>query len=194
MSFNILEKITSALGFPPVKPVDPNTQDIKSTSPVARTSQAIVPAVLAGIYRLTKSDEGLEELVRGTHANWSTSIFGEEKNHVINNVAAYASLDPSATEQRLDDAAAVAIRIIHEHIPHGKNEPLAIRKLMADQRNHILAHLPSSLYMGSILEDNTLDDRTNKMQGPISSLLHKIEEGFSKNDTDEEIKKKSNNF
>lgn len=194
MSFNLPGKIASTLAFPPLKTVDPNTQEVFKNSPEGKMSQSIVIAVMAGIYRLSKSDEGLDELAKSTHVNWSASIFGNEKEHVFKNVAEYSGLDVQTTEQKLDDAAAVAIRIIHEHLPHGKNEPVAIRHLLADQRNHILNYLPSALYLGNILSDNTLDDRTNKMRGPISSFVHKIEEGFGKNDTDAEIRKKNSNF
>jgi len=33
--------------------------------------------------------------------------------------------------------------------------------------------------MGDILNDDTLDDRTNKMEGPISNFMHSIENKFS---------------
>jgi hypothetical protein len=32
---------------------------------------------------------------------------------------------------------------------------------------------------GDILHDETLDDRTNKMEGPISNFMHKIEDKLS---------------
>jgi hypothetical protein len=32
------------------------------------------------------------------------------------------------------------------------------------------------------LQDETIDDRTNKMEGPISNLMHNIEKGFSSAD------------
>jgi hypothetical protein len=33
--------------------------------------------------------------------------------------------------------------------------------------------------MGDIVGDESLDDKTNKMEGPVSSLMHKIETSFS---------------
>jgi len=32
---------------------------------------------------------------------------------------------------------------------------------------------------GGLLHDETMDDRTNKMEGPISNFIHKIEDKFS---------------
>jgi hypothetical protein len=33
--------------------------------------------------------------------------------------------------------------------------------------------------MGYLLGDESMDDRTNKMEGPISSFMHTIEDKFS---------------
>jgi hypothetical protein len=33
--------------------------------------------------------------------------------------------------------------------------------------------------MGDLLNDEALDDRTNKMEGPISNFMHKIENNLS---------------
>jgi len=46
---------------------------------------------------------------------------------------------------------------------------------MNSQRHTILSHLPAVLKIGDTLNEETFDDRTNKMEGPVSSFLHKIE-------------------
>jgi hypothetical protein len=50
---------------------------------------------------------------------------------------------------------------------------------MSDQRHHILVYLPASLQLGELLNDSGMDDQTNKMEGPISNLVHNIENKFS---------------
>ena len=54
--------------------------------------------------------------------------------------------------------------------------------------NHILLYLPAELNMGELLNDTTLDDKTNKMEGPMSSLMQSIGAAFSSPVMDEEIK------
>jgi hypothetical protein len=51
-------------------------------------------------------------------------------------------------------------------------------------------YLPAALQIGVLLNDDTLDDATNKMEGPISSLMQKIGAAFSNPATaeDQEIK------
>jgi len=46
------------------------------------------------------------------------------------------------------------------------------------------------LQIGKLLNDSTLDDRTNKMEGPISGLMHAIEKKFS--DASETVEKSAN--
>jgi hypothetical protein len=38
------------------------------------------------------------------------------------------------------------------------------------------------MQLGRLLEDDSLDDRTNKMEGPISNFMHSIENKFSGNE------------
>jgi hypothetical protein len=51
-------------------------------------------------------------------------------------------------------------------------------------------YLPEALHMGDLLHDDTLDDNTNKMEGPVSSLMRNIGSVFSKPVTNDEIKNK----
>ena len=55
-------------------------------------------------------------------------------------------------------------------------------------QDRILQMRPYALKMGELLHDNTLDDNTNKMEGPISSLMQSIGSVFSKPVTGDEIK------
>ena len=64
-----------------------------------------------------------------------------------------------------------------------------VKVFFSNQKNNILLYLPAALNMGDLLHDASLDDNTNKMEGPISSLMQSIGSAFSKPVTDEEIKK-----
>ena len=48
--------------------------------------------------------------------------------------------------------------------------------------------MPAALNMGELLHDNTLDDNTNKMEGPVSSLIQRIGSAFSTPVIGDEIK------
>jgi hypothetical protein len=65
----------------------------------------------------------------------------------------------------------------------------AVKTFFLNQRNNILPYLPTELNLGELLEDNTIDDNTNKMEGPISSLMNSIGSAFSNPVTEEDVKR-----
>ncbi len=197
MSINILTTIQKNLGYPTLKKIDPNTQEIKHENKnpdINRLGQAAIPAVLAGINNLSKSDEGIADMIsEPLSADWVALIFGENKHAILNNVSIYAMYDMANTEIKMNEIAAEAIKLIREHA-----KPVADRKtverLVADQRNNFYPYIPGAIHVGDLLHDNTIDDRTHQMEGPISSLMHKLESGFSKPETAADVQKKANNF
>ncbi len=58
----------------------------------------------------------------------------------------------------------------------------SVRTFMDYQRHHILVYLPAAMQMGDVLNDEALDDRTNKMEGPVSGFMHRVENLLSKGD------------
>jgi hypothetical protein len=74
--------------------------------------------------------------------------------------------------------ASESVRVVREHISdlHNENE---IAAFVAHHKQEVLLYLPASLQLGVLLGNNNLDDRTNKMEGPVSSLMHRIERQFN---------------
>lgn len=143
-------------------------------------SQAILPAVLAGLYNLSRTDEGVRAIAENNiPANWAAN-FLEKKKLIASNISTYTYSTASDVHSSINQVATAAVEIIREHA--GEKEPLThIKNIVGNQRNNILPFLLAELHVGDLLEDDTLDDLTNKMEGPISSLMHKIESGFSGN-------------
>ncbi|MEP6712674.1 MAG: hypothetical protein ABJA37_09675 [Ferruginibacter sp.] len=192
MSINLLKSIQENLGLSAVKKIDPNTQRVKTDSEENEhtLTQATLTAVLAGIFNISRAEEGLKAIDgESFSSNWAATIFGENKNEIIKNIMSYSAKDEDTVTGMVNKIAAEAIKIIRENITgndHGKQ----IRNLVSAQRDFILPYLPASLGLGKLLDDNTLDDATNKMEGPLSSLMHKIEKGFSGSETEEEANRK----
>jgi hypothetical protein len=69
-----------------------------------------------------------------------------------------------------------------------------VKDYFINQKNDILLYLLPILKMGDLLHDNTLDDGTNKMEGPISSLMHSLGSTFTNTTTDAEVEKKENDL
>lgn len=182
MSINLIEMIQANLHYPPLQKIDPNTQEVVADDNKPdehRFSQAAIPAVLTGLYGYATTDEGGEQIVRGDiSTNWVDRVFNETKNEVVQKIASYSFHSTEDSQKRMNDIANEAIRLIRTHI---KTEAtmMDVKDFMSAQRNTILLYLPEALHMGSLLNDTTLDDNTNKMEGPISSLMHKIGSAFS---------------
>ena len=191
MSINLLETVQQNLGYPPLQKIDPNTQQVvidEKTADEDKFSQAAIPAVLTGLYKYVQSDVGATTFLRGDNSsNWVGEIFDDNKKEVIQTISAYAKQSNADPIAKMNAIANEAIKIVKENLPAdaGIKE---VKIFLADQKNNILLYLPAALNMGELLHDNTLDDNTNKMEGPISSLMQSIGAAFSNPVTDEEIK------
>ena len=191
MSINLLETVQQNLGYPALQKIDPNTQQVvtdETTADEDKFSQAAIPAVLTGLYKYVQSDEGAEEFLRGDNSsNWVEKIFDDNKKEAIQTISAYARQSNADPVAKMNAIANEAIKIVKENLPAdaGIRE---VKVFLAGQKNDILLYLPAALNMGELLHDNTLDDNTNKMEGPISSLMQSIGAAFSNPVTGEEIK------
>ena len=70
------------------------------------------------------------------------------------------------------------LRVIKEGIGNTTDEN-HIRNFVAKNKPDTLLYLPPSLELGTILKNNNLDDRTGKMEGPVSTFMHKVEKAFN---------------
>jgi len=181
MPDNILEIITKNLGYPALGKIDPNSQEPKlpERSVEQKIAQAAIPAVLTAIYKYSRTTEGQNYLSHDLSQSDDLlhNIYMGNENEAFRKVAEYAGISEPEAESRMEKIADEAANIIRKAVDKGGSE--AVQKYMADQSHAILVNLPAALKMGDVLQDETIDDRTNKMEGPVSNLMHKIEKGFS---------------
>lgn len=182
MAFSLIEELQKSLGFPALKKVDPNVQEPKAESTISsdqRLAQAAVPGVLAGIFKLSQSENGARLLLSGFgDRNWLHTIYEGKEEIAVDKVAQYAGASKDDTINMMDKTACEAVRIIRQHAgAHATAD--SVKAVIKDHRHEVLSYLPAAMQMGYLLNDNTLDDRTNKMEGPISNLMHAIENKLS---------------
>lgn len=193
MAINLLEAVQQNLGYPPLLKIDTTTDQVfyneKSTKE-DNFSQAAVPSVLAAMYRFAESDEGAADILKtGVKINWIDRIFFDNRTAVIQAIATYSELSKEDLILKMNTIANEAIRITKENLAldAGIRE---VKIFFKSQINNILLYLPPTLHIGELLHDNTLDDNTNKMEGPISSLINRIGDAFSTPVTEDEVNKK----
>lgn len=178
MSINLLETVQKNLGYPELKKVDPNTEEVKGADkkPVQHEfSQAAIPAILTGMYKYVQVDEGAQDFLEDDHTgeSWVDKVFFDHTSEAIKSISAYASSnlhDPVAEMNKIADEAE---RVVKENLPKDAGIK-GLKQFFKEQRNDILKYLLPELHMGEWLHEPSLDDKTNKMEGPISSLMNKI--------------------
>lgn len=190
MLFNLIEKIQQGLGLQPLQKIDPNTQEVKR--PENQTvqdylPQAAIPAVLLGMYKYSRSVEGNTEILNGSDGNILELIFGDLTPKVVSQVATYTGNDVEYTASAMEKIAEQAAESMRTELK-GKVTGNSIKALLTDQRHNILVHLPAGLQLGEIINDDTVDDRMNKMEGPLSSHMHWLEKLFSSSPPKQEDK------
>ena len=187
MAFNLIEKLQQSLGLPPLKKIDPNLQEPKEDghkhTAEQDLAQAIIPSVLAGFFKLSQSENGARLILSGYgDRSWLQAIFEGKESVAVDKISQYSNISPEQTAGMMESAAKEAVRIVREHLgAHSTAE--SVKTLLKDQRHEILSYLPAKMQLGYLLDDNTLDDRTNKMEGPISNFMHKIENKMAGGDT-----------
>lgn len=183
MSVNLLEKVQQSLGYPALHKIDPNTQQLvneENTVAEDKFSQAAIPAVLTAMYKYVQADKGAENFLRGINSpDWAAQIFQGHVKDVFRKIAEYANLPLNNTIiPRLNQIANEAEKIVKDNLPAGATVK-DVKAFFNNQRNNILLYLPPALNIGDMLNDDTLDDNVNKMEGPVSSLMQSIGAAFS---------------
>ena len=177
MVTNIVEAIQQKLGYQPLKKVDPNTQEIKEANKMSaeeKLPQAAVPAVLAAMIKFSDGKDGVTLLSANDNSNWLQTIYCGKEDEAVTKVADYAGVNPEEARAQMENIAREGVHIAREFVK--TPDPEKLRSFMNSQRHSILSHLPAAMKLGDVLNEETFDDRTNKMEGPVSSFLHKIED------------------
>lgn len=186
MATNLIDTIQHNLGYPALEKVDPNQQEPKHDDGTAASrdvGQGAIPAVLAGMFKLSQSEEGSKQIIDADpDAGALQMVFERKEDVAVEKVARYTGTTTGNTRIAMERIAAEAVKLVQDAVKDHPT-PEKVKSFLGDQRHNILVYLPAAMQMGYLLGDNTLDDRTNKMEGPISSFMHKIEDKMSGRDT-----------
>jgi hypothetical protein len=181
---NIIETVQKNLGFDTLKKIDPNTQETTGDEVAMGNSaiaQAGIPAILLGIYNKLEQNPDISFL-EADSGNLIEKIFGDSADMVVDQIDKYAKFKDKHSEQQLEHIASESMRVVKEKIGVNVDEN-AVRHFISKNKPDTLLYLPPSLELGKILQNNNLDDRTGKMEGPVSSFLRKVEKAFNTSDT-----------
>ncbi len=182
MTTNLIDVIQQKLGYQPLQKIDPNIQETKekfAQDTKGKLAQSAIPAVLTAFYKLLRTDDGCKRLISADPAEkWLGILYDGKQDEVVEKVSQYSGAPKEEAKENLENIAHEAAATIRE-LSGNPNQPEKIKTYMNGQRHNILVYLPAALNLGDQLNDESLDDRTNKMEGPISNFIHKIENKLS---------------
>jgi len=186
MPIHLAETVQQSLGYVPLKKIDPNTQEVtvKDGVPDKHSfAQAAIPSILTAFYKYIQTDEGAASFLQNKYPNeWVDHIFGDQSQEAIASIATYTNElkgDPVLLMNQIAEEVVTEVKKYLQEEADFKD----LRLFFSNEKNNILLYLPAELNMGGLLDDETLDDQTNKMEGPISSLIQNIGTVFSTPDT-----------
>lgn len=190
MAINLIKTIQENLGYPALQKIDPNTDKpvYDDAKPAHQFSQAAISAIVTGFYKFVQADEGAQEfLTADMNTNWVSKIFSGNGSDVLQTVINYAGQTNEGTAEAMNRIATETVKVVKQNLPEHAGIK-DVKTFFINQRNDILLYLPVELKMGELLHDNTLDDTTNKMEGPVSNLIKNIGNAFSNPVTGDEMK------
>jgi hypothetical protein len=176
MATDLIEQIRNELGYKPLPKIDPNTQEPVSNE-TPDIGNAAIPAVLAGFYKGTRSEEAADKLINTSDENILHELFCEHTEEVTLAVANYARVSPETAQNEMQKIIYAVKSLLQKDLKEMKGT--TVMTFFTTQRSNILKHLPVELHMGELINDPAMDDRTNKMEGPMSGFMHTIEQIFS---------------
>jgi len=191
MSVTLLEKVQQNLGYPALQKIDANTQKMAVDDRMPnedKFSQAAIPAILISLCKYVQTDAGANiVLTSEIDIDWLNKIFDGSSKEVVETIAAYSKQSNEEPISKMNSIAREAIKITKENI--GSNAAIEdVKIFFNNEENDILLYLPAALNLGEIIDNNTIDDRTNKMEGPVSSLMQSIGSVFDSPASEKQIK------
>ena len=178
MAIDIIQEVKNRLGNTSVPKIDPNTQEpIKEEQASHDVASATIPVVLFGFYKNTRNEHDANKLMEKSNEGSLKRLFREHTEDIINAVSNYSSTSADDARNTMEKTVAVVKDIVEQSIKSMNGT--AIVNFFTDQRTNILKHLPAELHAGELINDPAMDDRTNKMEGPMSGMMHIIEKIFS---------------
>lgn len=183
MTNNIVKVLEEKMQQQPLKTVDPNTQaigDENEKSNYQLYSRAVMASVLVGLYQYSRDESNLKEILAAKDLNaYPNKIFDKSFQELEEKIKKYSNYQSSNTAADFSYTLSCLLGIVKQQ---SGDDSKAAKDLLSGQRSNILSYLPGTLETGGMLNNSTLDDRTNKMHGPFSDFTHWMEQLFSKSD------------
>lgn len=180
---NFSQDLQELLNYPALQKMDATTGKPENEELYDVVSQSVLVIFLSGLYKATRTKVNAEEIQKEQNVKDLLNKIFDDKAAVLTAVAEFTERDEKFINTQLEGVANGYLKMINQsdYATELKKEN-SFEELLSSERIKILPCLPPGLQTGKLFNDETMDDNTNKMEGPISSLMNKIEGVFSKGD------------
>lgn len=169
---SLIENMQERLGVH-INKIDINDPQQKHTSndyTADLIAQATIPTILTGALQFYAAPD--VDYYQNLQNEGVDSLLNNRTLAVAHAVAAFAQSTPEQATEYLNKTYSAFQQVVQESTDITNTEEL--RDSLQNQQTEILSYLPGSLGLGDKLGIDALDDRSNKFQGPLSSLANKM--------------------
>jgi hypothetical protein len=190
MSNIIITRVQEHLQYNPLKKINPNTGQVidqPNTGNDHSFGQAAIPAILAAFSQYVQSDDGASDFLHNVHSgNWIQIIFGGREDNIVQAISRFSPQGNEDYYLEMETIAGEIMKVTKEQLP--ANATIKdVKDFFQNEKGNFLSYLLPELKVGVMLDNDSIDDKTHKMEGPVSGLIQSIGAAF---DNDEVAEKK----
>ncbi len=184
MQKQLLPTLQQYFGYPELQKIDPNTQEVTGNDNISapqKFAQAILPTVIIGISRYLHTDQGWLTFQRGeSYPNWGSVLFGKHSVELSKRIADYSGWRREEVMPKMHDIIERALWTLRNM---GIETDEELKNYIETERKTALSYLPEKIRLGELMGNDALDDRINKMEGPISTMIKALGGSFDSAET-----------
>lgn len=180
---NLSQDLQEFLKYPELQKINATTGLPENEKLYDIVSQSVLIIFLTGLYEASRTKEDAEVIKQQQNAKGLLDKMFKNKAAALTHIAEFTKKSEKYINTKLEEVAGGYLQVIQQskYAAAFKKEK-SLEDLLSNERHKILPCLPPGLKTGKLFNDETIDDNTNKMEGPVSSLMNKIEDVFSEDD------------
>jgi len=180
---NLSQDLQEFLKYPALQKIDPTTGRPEDENLYDIVSQSVLVVFLTGLYEATRTKENAVLIQEQKTTKDLLNKMFNNKAAVLTHITEFTKNDDNYINTKLEEVANGYLQVIQQsEYAAALEKEKGLEDLLSSERHKILLFLPSGLKTGELFNHKTIDDNTNKMEGPVSTLMNKIGDAFSGDD------------
>jgi len=180
---NLFQDVQEFIKYPALQKIDPTTGLPENENLYDIVSQTVLVTFLTGLYENTRTKENAAIILEQKTTKELFDKMFKNKAAVVNHITEFTKKDDNYINTKLEEVANGYLQVIQQsEYAAALQKEKGLEDLLSSERHKILLFLPPELKTGELFNHQTIDDNTNKMEGPVSSLMNKIGDAFSVDD------------